>query len=269
MAVSRESIGTLTAMMGAMIHPLVVVPFGIFATSLSEGIGFCKNKLFGSKLEKIALKINGVLKRVFARLFVMTFNAYLSLVGIAMYYLFRSSVSYRKSSDVILVAKNDYKGLIFNKCMCNDTIDEKCLNNDTNFQNLFSIVPNEIMLLIFVICPMAIHILHSLMVYSSKPVTLVEFILGSKMVKTKGVEEPDDDLFDETESISANENTIEDHDSNGDDVTVLNNKNSWCTKKVIFQYACCFLSIAYVIGIIFTPYFFVYMFEIREREAGM
>lgn len=141
-----------------MIHPAVVVPFGVFANVMYGIIAFCCIK----PLARNICKNEGNFQKIIGRMFTLTFNAYLSFVGIAMYYLFKSSVTYRQTSEFFLVARHDFKGLIFNRCDCESKSNgTHCINTDTNFQNIFSTVPNEIILLIFMIYPMITHLVYS------------------------------------------------------------------------------------------------------------
>lgn len=257
-AVSRESLGVLTIIMGAMIHPIMVIPFGVFAKIISTSFEAC----LPNKLKKVIAKRNNNTRRVLSRLLTLTFNAYLSFVGAAMYYLFKSSVDYRKTSENFLVAMNDFKGLIFNKCICKFKSDgEHCINKDTNFQNLLSIVPNEIILLILMIFPMVCHVMHSFFTSTQSSTNLLDFIVGQKLTCA------DDETS--TASLEMNQINVTEAQNPENDIksiTVIKKTDKASTK--IFQWFCCFVSLLHVIGIIFIPTLFVYMFDIRERVAG-
>ena len=262
-AVSRESVGTLTITMGTMIHPIVAIPIGMTANTISAIAG----SFVPAKMEKFLKKRSKYTIQCVSRLCTLTFNAYLSLVGAAMYYLFKSSVEYRKTSEYFLVALNDFKGLILNKCLCQSKSDgEHCINKDTNFQNLLSIIPNEILLLVFMIFPLICHVLHSFLKDAQPPITLYEFIVGKKMTEENVAIQTNQQTYQEMDQLNVMDESTPDNDAQ-------TFKNKSHTKKTFyltlgFQIFCLCLFGLYVCGIIFTPRFYFYLFEERERVAG-
>ena len=315
MAVSRESIGTLTIIMGAMIHPFVVVPIGVFVSTLyrnlkikvlqwfcpglcywNRKIGFLACTTFVAKIRASSyLKLlkdwifKGVLGKVaffgqifLNRFFTLNFNVYLSYVGATMYYLYKSSVSYRKFSEFPLVAKNDYKGVNFDYCHCKSTSDgEDCLTSDENLQNFFSVVPNEVVLLILMIYPIAVHFFHSLIINASPSVPLLDFILGLKTNQMKKVENLSNvDQTEEQESfVTSNgiemerldESAPKTHDDESSNVNVED--ESYCRRKNIcfktnFDCFCFCLGILYMIGVSLTPQMFPVLLKAQPRVSS-
>ena len=171
-SVSRESLGTLTLIMVSMIHPIISVPLGKFANCLY-------NLMFETAFKKYFQNSSSFFAKFSRRFFTLTLNAYLTFVGGCMYYLFKSSINFRESSEFILVAMNDFKNVIFDKCKCQTKDDNPdCVNDDTNFQNYLTFLPNEVFLLLLTILPFSFHFIHALLVNSPHPVQMLDFILG-------------------------------------------------------------------------------------------
>ena len=190
-AISRESLGIFTVIMVAMIHPLVSLSIGFFASCIHKLFHFC---LRTTSMESV--KNNPGLTS-FSRLANLSFNVYLSLIACLMFYLFKLSVAYRETSDFILSAFNDFTGTIFNKCICptGDSSPE-CANNDDNVQNYLTHIPNEIIFLLFIFVPLGLHVFHSICINQTIHLTDVIFgnipdhILNPKVVEIEDAEEP-------------------------------------------------------------------------------
>ena len=172
-SVSRESLGTLTVIMVMMLNPVIAVPLGKFTGFLHKLLIKCsKGKDFPqtSKLGKFC-----------SRLFVFSFNIYLTVIAMIVYSLFRASIDYRLSSDKKLVAMFDFKNSIFDRCTCPESNSAShCSDVDMNFQNLLIFLPSEYFLLAFLITPFFLHIIHSLCFDLPKPIPMLQFILGTK-----------------------------------------------------------------------------------------
>ena len=170
-SVSRESLGTLTIVMVMMINPVIAVPLGRFSE--------CLHKLFWISTKKCH-KGRGF-GMFCSRLFVMSFNVYLTIIAGIVYVLFKASIEFRLASEFKLVSRFDFKNSIFNKCDC-PTVQSAshCADVDMNFQNLLIFLPSEYLLLAFLIAPFTLHVLYSLMFHLPKPIPMLQFILGKK-----------------------------------------------------------------------------------------
>ena len=190
-----------------------------------------------------------------------------------MYYLWKTSIEYRRTSESIVAAMNDFKKLNFDFCTCKDKTDkEECINKDTNFQNHLTIIPNEILLLTFMLYPLVCHLIHSfiksLLDDASSPITLLDFILGPKLPEATedenvGIEQIPQSSF-EMKDMNVTESQCV------DDQEVQNTSTGKKSKFVgiIFQSICVCLSVVYVAGIVFTPNLYPYLFEERTGVNG-
>ena len=208
-SISRESLGVLTVIMVLMLHPVVCYIFGKFFDCLYKM--FC---LIHRKACKMNLKTPKYLNRsgclsviyrsmtlmvlpehpritptskslcfktFLARLFVMSLNMYISLIGAMMYYLFKQSMAYREASEFPLVAMFDFKEIKFNRCECKpETTESHCYNVKYNFQNFIDFLPNEAFFLSLFIVPLLMHLLQAALLHLSPPVPMLNFVLGSK-----------------------------------------------------------------------------------------
>ena len=192
-AISRESLGIFTVIMVAMIHPLVSLSIGFFASCIHKLFHFC---LRTTSMESV--KNNPGLMS-FSRLANLSFNVYLSLIACLMFYLFRLSVAYREKADLILSAFNDFTGTIFNKCTCpSGDPRSECANNDDNVQNYLTHIPTEFLFLMFIFVPLGLHVFHSLFINQTIHMTDVIFsgnvpenvLLPQSSHEMEDVEEP-------------------------------------------------------------------------------
>ena len=177
-AVSRESLGTLTIIMVGMLNPLVAIPIGSLARS------------FGKKIWKYedATDNQGYCHCVFRRLFTFSFNIYLFLIACSVMYVFEMSLMYRNrhtTATSSVKAKHDFKNLKFDQCFCKDEKNDGhyCVNNDKNFQNYLVILQNSIFIYSFIVCHLVFHIIHSLITKLPHPLPMLDFIMGHKEVQ--------------------------------------------------------------------------------------
>ena len=98
-----------------------------------------------------------------------------------MYYLFKQSMAHRESSEFPLVAMFDFKEIKFNRCECKpETTQGHCYEVEYNFQNYIAFLPNEAFLLSLFIVPFLMHVLHAALLHLTPPVTMLNFVLGSR-----------------------------------------------------------------------------------------
>ena len=141
-------------------------------------------------------------KTFLARLFVMSLNMYISLIGAMMYYLFKQSMAYREASEFPLVAMFDFKEIKFNRCECKpETTESHCYNVKYNFQNFIDFLPNEAFFLSLFIVPLLMHLLQAALLHLSPPVPMLNFVLGSKYEHE--IQESEDIINNEIQEIEA------------------------------------------------------------------
>ena len=209
-SISRESLGVLTVIMVMMLHPVVCYIFGKFFDFLYKIFWHIHQKACKLKPNTPkCLKGSGYLSVIYrsmtlmvlpehprvprkasknlrfkiflARLFVMSLNMYISLIGAMMYYLFKQSMAYRESSEFPLVALFDFKEIKFNRCECKpETTQGHCYEVEYNFQNYIAFLPNEAFLLSLFIVPFLMHVLHAALLHLTCPVPMLNFVIGSK-----------------------------------------------------------------------------------------
>ena len=244
-AVSRESLGTLTFIMVGMIHPAISVTFGISARSVYT--------LMFQTCLKTFFQRSHIFTKFILRFFTLTLNAYLSLIACCMYYLFEISIEFRDSSEWILIAMNDFKNVIFNACIC-PTIDvgDHCVNYDTNFQNYLTFLPNKTLLQLFMLIPISFHFIHSVFLFKTPPIPLLDFILGNQEPTPK---------LDEMEEL-------EYLDSEADIGNVATRRAAPRRGVLMINFGCSLLVTFFIFGIIIFPNTYDYLFTRTIKKHG-
>ena len=306
-SISRESLGVLTVIMVIMLHPVVCYIFGKFFDCLYKI--FCLIHQKASKFKPNTPKcLNGrsylsviyksmtlmvlpehpqirsktrknmYFKTFISRLFVMSLNLYISLIGAIMYYLFKQSMAHREASEFPLVAMFDFKEIKFNRCECEPgTTEGHCYNVKYNFQNYFAFLPNEAFLLSLFIAPSLMHVLHAALSHLTPPVPLLNFVLGSKykdqIQETENINEielepmnvtnqesntnpGDDNLHQESEAFEP----INDQSGSGEP---SNNETIGKTNWTCFVFGTLLL-----LGIILLPFGYGVLFEKAKEKDG-
>ena len=181
---SMESLGIFTIFMVAMIHPIISIPFGKF--------GNCIHKLCFD--QQVMQSSNHCTKRA-SRFFTFTMNVYFTFSAHCTYYLIKMLISPSQSFAHNVVGMNDSNNSL---CLCSPE-DEKpyCIIDDsTDFQNHSTFWQNEMTFVFFMVLPLILHIIHSLMIdYLSPPIPMIHFILVNFMHRIQS----------ENETISRNQ----------------------------------------------------------------
>ena len=224
LTMKRELSIALSMVMVLMIHPIFSLLFGISIKSLSQLIWPRKRK--GKRT-------------VCERLFTLSINVYLSMIGVVIFYLM--------SMDVSLGKEYQFKDQSYYKCMCDELkqkkLSDQCSNEDNDdVQNKFVGFPINNFVLSFSIVSLACHVLHSLVIAIPSPIPMADFILGSKQSNETEGQETADSM--EMTSPDSRHSTHEPKDSKC--------KRGW---TVCFKILCLVLALAVVGCLGAMPYF--------------
>lgn len=116
-SISRETLALMTIIMVIMLNPLFCLPIGMVLKSMT----------------KLLRKICGNIQHP---LFVISLNAYLGVIGIIMYCLFKATINFRKASEFPLKGIFDFNFLKFDRCECPPgTTKDYCHATNDDYQN--------------------------------------------------------------------------------------------------------------------------------------
>ena len=247
-----ESLGVLTIIMVLMLHPAICFVFGKFSDCIYRIVCLIYRKTCKKQDSR---KTN--CSNFFARLFVLSLNVYIALIGCIMYYLFKQSMAFRESSDVTKVAMFDFKGVKFNRCECPDnTKRPDCFDVKDNFQNYFNFLPNEAFLLSLIVVPFLMHVFHVALLHLTPPVPMLNFVLGSKyeddVQESKAIDEIEMEPMDITLKVPTN-------DQQSPKIRLAFSMTHWI---------CLVFGSLMLLAIAFLPYGYVYLFRDAEERDG-
>ena len=223
LSISRRSTIVFPIIMSAMLHPVVMIPFGVFTKFLEEYLlvklfnRYCRFKL---------------LKQILCRLFTYSINVHLSLLAGLIFYQYNIWIALESTSTL------NFNNKPFNLCPCDalSEINEPCINKETenSFQNMFVGVSNTPFLISFLVTSIACHFIHSLIIALPSPIPLSTYVLG--------------------DSSNQNDNSSV-HDNDEVDSTKRKPDTSSSTKAAkSFKVSCCFLVVLYIATILTTQF---------------
>ena len=221
LSISRRSTIVFPIIMSAMLHPVVMIPFGVFTKILEEYLlvklfnRYCRFKL---------------LKKILRRLFTYSINVHLSLLAGLIFYQYDIWNALESTSII------DFKNRPFNLCPCDalNEINEPCINKETenSFQNMFVGVSNTPFLISFLVTSIACHSIHALILTFPSPIPLSRFVIG--------------DSSNQSDDSSTHQNK-----------QPTNLKPGMARKNRLvlsFKLSCCFLVASYIAGILTTQF---------------
>ena len=214
--IERESTPTLSVTMAITLHPAVTLPIGLLAGVLGE---FTVGNLIKDKRKTM-------ISRILSRTFTYSLNCHLALIAGLTYYLLQLWIIFKNSTSL------NFSNKPFNQCICEDILPQynvTCTNEETanSFQNKFIGIPNQVIILAFLLTSITCHIIHSMVLVFPPPLTLFQFVSGRQP-------KPE-----EKDAIAKRDLT--------------NSDESRVSKGV--KMTLCLLGAAYVAGLIIVPYY--------------
>ena len=216
LGIERESTPTLSITMAIALHPAVTLPIGVLAKVLG---GQRTGKLFRSCS-------NTLLMKILLRTLTYSLNCHFALIAGLIYYLLQLWIIFKDSTSL------NFSNKPFNQCICEDILPQynvTCTNEETanSFQNKFIGIPNQVIILAFLLTSITCHIIHSMVLVFPPPLTLFQFVSGRQP-------KPE-----EKDAIAKRDLT--------------NSDESRVSKGV--KMTLCLLGAAYVAGLIIVPYY--------------
>ena len=168
-ALSVYSHGTISIVLGAMIHPVIAVPIAKSINLIYKTLCYITKKSYKDK-------------SFLGGLLTFTFNFYLYIIAFAMMYLSYKARKYRISapSHMVYVGRNDYKGSSFDRCRC-PTLenDSSCTTTSDNIQLELSFHFDTIIGMAGLCIGLLVQIVTvTVSGMANTQVTLLDFILG-------------------------------------------------------------------------------------------
>ena len=180
LAIARRSTIVLPIIITVMLHPVVMIPFGIITKIVEENLSFILFKPHTNKTTLLILK----------RLLTFSVNLYLALISGLIYYLYNIWIMFEVASTM------NFSNEPFDQCPCAalSENDIPCINKETenSFQNIFLGVSIQPFLIIFMVTSIVCHVIHSSIMFFPTPINILDYILGHKALVESEIESNSD-----------------------------------------------------------------------------
>ena len=180
LAIARRSTIVLPIIITIMLHPVVMIPFGIITKIVEENLSFILFKPHTNKTTLLILK----------RLLTFSVNLYLALISGLIYYLYNIWIMFEVASTM------NFSNEPFDQCPCAalSENDIPCINKETenSFQNIFLGVSIQPFLIIFMVTSIVCHVIHSSIMFFPAPINILDYILGHKALVESEIESNSD-----------------------------------------------------------------------------
>ena len=165
LAIARRSTIVLPIIMSLMLHPAIMVPFGVTIKIIEEYLS-----------AKVFHKGSSVTMMLIRRTFTYSINIHLAMISSVLYYLYAVWIALSITSNM------NFNNEPFNQCECIilGQNGQECSNKETenSFQNFFVGVPIQPFLIALFVTSIFCHMIHSLVLQFPAPISLLNYVLG-------------------------------------------------------------------------------------------